>query len=180
MAKHLQFVVFRVGKELFGVNIASVQEIVRVPEVTQVPDAPDFLEGVINLRGRILPVVDLRKRLGLAAAEKSKTSRVLVTEKEGKVVGLLVDAASEVLRITADEIEDPPEMIAAIGVEYITAVAKIEERLVILLDLQKVLSIEDMKKMEAVHRRANSKEYDNLPETRVKGFLEEDVAPPVF
>jgi purine-binding chemotaxis protein CheW len=179
MSKKIQLVVFRLGKELYGVDIASVQEIVRVPEVTQVPDAPAFLEGVINLRGRILPVVDLRKRLRLPAAEKNKASRVLVTEKEKKVVGLLVDAASEVLRINTDEIEEPPEMISAIGVEYITGVAKVEERLIILLDLKRILNVEDIKKMETAHHQILSGEPPVLPQASTKKLAVKSAASPL-
>ncbi len=179
MAKKIQLVVFSLGKELYGVNIASVQEIVRVPGVTHVPDAPAFLEGVINLRGRIVPVIDLRKRLGLVAAEKNKASRVLVTEKEGKVVGLLVDAASEVLRITSEEVEAPPEMISAIGVEYITGVAKIADRLIILLDLRKILSVEDMRKMEGASRQIPAGEQPGLAKASAKGLPVESTAPTV-
>jgi len=147
MAKHMQLVVFNVAKEHYGVSIGSVQEIVRVPDVTEVPDAPIFLEGVINLRGRIVPVVDLRKRLRLQGIEKTKSTRVLITESGGNLVGLLVDSVSEVLRIQPESIEAPPEMISAIGVEYITGVAKVEDRLIILLDLKKILSVEDMRKI---------------------------------
>lgn len=147
MAKNLQLVVFNIGKELYGVGIDNVQEIVRVPEVTEVPDAPAFLEGVINLRGRIVPVIDLRKRLRLQGMEKTKSTRVLITENGKSQVGLLVDSVSEVLKVQPDDIEAPPEMVSAIGVEYITGVAKMEERLIILLDLKKILSIEDMKKV---------------------------------
>jgi purine-binding chemotaxis protein CheW len=177
MAKYIQLVVFRLGKELYGVNIASVQEIVRVPEMTEVPDAPVFLEGVINLRGRIVPVVDLRKRLNLPTAGKTKASRVLVTESEGKAVGLLVDAASEVLKISIEAIDEPPEMISAIGVEYIIGVAKLEDRLIIILDLRKILSLEDIKKVEAVRRQITAAEKESLPPTRAKGFLEEKLGP---
>ena len=95
--------------------------------MTEVPDAPGFLEGVINLRGRIVPVVDLRKRLRMYGKEKTKSTRVLVTENEGSkqgLVGLLVDSVSEVLKIQPDAIDEPPEMVSAIGVEYITGVAK--------------------------------------------------------
>lgn len=147
MAKSLQLVVFNVGKELYGVGIESVQEIVRVPEITEVPDAPDFLEGVINLRGRVVPVIDLRKRLKLQGVDKTKSTRVLITENGKSQVGLLVDSVSEVLKVQPDAIEDPPEMISAIGVEYITGVAKVEERLIILLDLKKILSVEEMKRV---------------------------------
>ncbi len=150
MAKNLQLVVFNIGKELYGVGIESVHEIVKVPDITQVPDAPRFLEGVINLRGKIIPVVDLRKRLNLQGKERNKSSRVLITENEGRLIGLLVDAVSEVLKLHPDAIEAPPEMVSAIGVEYITGVAKVGERLVILLTLQKVLNLDDMKKVVKV------------------------------
>jgi purine-binding chemotaxis protein CheW len=149
MSKNLQLVVFGVGKELYGVGIGSVQEIVRVPDVTEVPDAPNFLEGVINLRGKVIPVIDLRKRLRLDGKEKTKSTRVLVTESTestGHLVGLLVDFVSEVRKVQPEAVEDPPEMVSAVGVGYITGVAKVEEKLIILLDLKKVLDVEDMKK----------------------------------
>jgi purine-binding chemotaxis protein CheW len=153
MAKTIQLVVFSIGKELYGVAIDAVHEIVKVPEITQVPDAPAFLEGVINLRGRIVPVVDLRKRLRLDSKEKTKSSRVLITEHEGRLVGLLVDAVSEVLKIQPDAVEPPPDMISSIGVEYITGVAKAAARLIILLELNRVLSVDDMKKAGAALAR---------------------------
>lgn len=147
MAKNVQFVVFHVGKELYGVGIDAVQEIVRVPDITEVPDAPGFLEGIINLRGRIVPVIDLRKRLRLEGAEMSKSTRVLVTDNSGGLVGLLVDSVSEVRKVQPEAVEDPPEMVSAVGVEYITGVVKADEKLIILLNLKKVLSIEDMRKV---------------------------------
>jgi purine-binding chemotaxis protein CheW len=145
MAKNIQMVVFNIGKELYGVGIDAVHEIVKVPDITEVPDAPSFLEGVINLRGKIVPVVDLRKRMRLAGAERTKSSRVLITENDKRLVGLLVDAVSEVLKLAPESVEAPPEMISSIGVEYITGVAKVEGRLIIILNLQKVMSIEDMR-----------------------------------
>jgi purine-binding chemotaxis protein CheW len=148
MAKNLQLVVFNIGKESYGVGIESVHEIVKVPEITEVPDAPSFLEGVINLRGRIVPVVDLRKRMRLEGKERTKSSRVLITENDGRMVGLLVDAVSEVLKMPPESVEAPPEMVSSVGVEYITGVAKSGEGLIILLNLGKVLSVEDMKKAE--------------------------------
>lgn len=147
MAKNLQLVVFSIGKELYGVGIESVHEIVKVPDITEVPDAPRFLVGVINLRGRIVPVVDLRKRLNLRETERTKSSRVLITENEGRLVGLLVDAVSEVLKVNPESVEAPPGMISAIGIEYITGVAKVEDRLIILLELTKVLSVEYVKEV---------------------------------
>ncbi len=156
MAKHIQMVVFSIGRELYGVGIDAVHEIVKVPDITEVPDAPAFLEGVINLRGKIIPVVDLRKRMKLESRERTKSSRVLITENESRLVGLLVDAVSEVIKIQPESVEAPPEMISSIGVQYITGVAKLEERLIILLNLKKVLSVEEMKTLGAAAEPAAS------------------------
>lgn len=157
MAKYLQLVVFGIGKEFYGVPIETVFEIVRVPDVTAVPDAPDFFEGVINLRGRIVPVVDLRARLRLPRVERTRSSRVLITEIGGRVIGLMVDAVSEVRKLPVEAVEPPPEMIVAVGIEYITGVAKVGERLIIFLDIKKILSVEDMKKVVAtVEQTADS------------------------
>src|SRR5512135_2780640 len=100
MAKELQIVGFRVGRETFGVPISLVHEIVRVPEITSVPESPGFVEGVINLRGKIVSVIDLRKRFGETITSADRKNRILVTAVEGKLVGLIVDAASEVLKIS--------------------------------------------------------------------------------
>ncbi len=154
MAKNLQLVVFNIGKELYGVGIESVHEIVKVPDITEVPDAPAFLKGVINLRGKIVPVVDLRMRMKLDGKEKTKSSRVLITENDGRLVGLLVDAVSEVLKVNPEAVEAPPEMISSVGIEYITGVAKVEGNLIILLNLKKVFSVEDMKKVSTTVEHA--------------------------
>src|ERR1700685_2566182 len=107
MDKDIQIVGFRIGRETFGLPIAMVREIVRVPEITSVPNAPDYIEGVINLRGRIIPVIDLRKRFGDKSGEKSKKNRIVVVELENRSIGLLVHSASEVLRIPPSDIEAP-------------------------------------------------------------------------
>ena len=120
MSKVLQMVGFKVDREFFGVPIEKVKEIVRVPEITHVPDAPEFVEGVINLRGKIVPVVDMRKRLGVKSSEHSRASRVLILDMEKGVVGLIVDSASEILKISDEAIEPPPELVSSIGGDYIT------------------------------------------------------------
>jgi purine-binding chemotaxis protein CheW len=152
MAKGLQIVVFSMGRELFGVSIEEVHEIVRVPEITAVPDAPPFLEGMINLRGKILPVIDLRRRLRLAEAQRDKHTRVLIAEEGGRLVGLLVDAVAEVLRVPEGALEPPPEMISSIGVDYLSAVAKADGRLISLLDFRKVLGRDDLRRATAAAR----------------------------
>ncbi len=140
MVKNNQVVRFMIAGESFGVEISRVHEIVTVPEITKVPDTPDFLEGIINLRGKIISVMDLRKKLRLDGAQRSKKNRILVTEMDGKVVGLIVDEVSEVLRINPDRIEPPPEMVSSVGAEYITGVGRLEDRIILLLDLGKVLN----------------------------------------
>ncbi len=150
MSKSLQTVGFKIGKELFGVDISNVKEIVKVP------DTPDFIEGVINLRGRIVSVIDLKKRFRLGNVDRTKASRILVAEMDGRVVGLLVDAASEVLRLPADSIEPPPDMVSGIGIDYITGVGKIGERIIILLDIKKVLNNGEWRQIAAkVNNEAN-------------------------
>lgn len=145
MSNDLHIVGFRVGAETFGVPITCVHEIVRVPEITNVPDSPAFVEGVINLRGKIVSVVDLRKRFGETQTKLNKKNRVIVVESEGKLVGLIVDAASEVLRIPHSEIEPPPRILADENAGYVTGVGKLKDRLIILVDLQKVLQRGDLR-----------------------------------
>ena len=139
MEKDFQIVGFRIGQETFGLPIAIVREIVRVPEITPVPNAPTYIEGVINLRGRIIPVVDLRKRFGGDIAELNKMSRVVVVELETRVDGLIVNSASEVLRIPPSQIEAPQNIFQEGEINFITGVGKLNGRLVMLLDLSKIL-----------------------------------------
>jgi purine-binding chemotaxis protein CheW len=137
--KDLQVVGFRIGQETFGLPISSVREIVRVPQITAVPNAPDYIEGVINLRGRIIPVVDLRKRFRAGAMESGKRNRIVVVEFEERFIGLVVSSASEVLRIPLSEIEDPRNVFREGELDHVTGVGKSNGRLVILLDLRKIL-----------------------------------------
>ncbi|MFZ3201447.1 MAG: chemotaxis protein CheW [Candidatus Acidiferrales bacterium] len=139
MDKELQVVGFRIGRETFGLPIAMVREIVRVPEITSVPNAPDYIEGVINLRGRIIPIVDLRKRFGVKSGEPSKKNRIVVVELGARAIGLIVNSASEVLRIPPSEIEEPHSVFQEGELDFITGVGKLNGRLVILLDLNRIL-----------------------------------------
>lgn len=136
----LQLVSFMIGEEEFGVDILVVQEIIRMLQVTKVPNAPDFVDGVINLRGRIIPVIDLRCKLGMPRKERDKDTRIVVVEVAGKTVGFIVDAVTEVLRIPSNITEAPPEIVAGVNSEFIKAVGKLEDRLLILIDIEKVLS----------------------------------------
>lgn len=139
MDKELQVVGFRIGRETFGLPISMVREIVRVPEITAVPNAPDYIEGVINLRGRIIPVVDLRKRFGVKSTEANKKNRIVVVELGARAIGLVVNSASEVLRIPPSEIEEPHSVFQEGELDFITGVGKLKGRLVILLDLNRIL-----------------------------------------
>lgn len=156
MAKDLQLVGFRVGKEIFGVPINLVHEIVRVPEITAVPDAPECIEGVINLRGKIISIVDLRKRFGETQIEASRKNRILVAEIDNKMVGLIVDAASEVIRLPESEIEAPPEVFEESDVKYVTGVGKLNGRLVILIDLTKILQKGELRRLGDMATPANA------------------------
>src|SRR5689334_24089797 len=147
MAKDLQLVGFRIGKETFGVPIDLVHEIVRVPEITAVPDAPEYVEGVINLRGKIVSVIDLRKRFGEKRIERNRKNRILVAEIEKKMVGLIVDAASEVLRVCPEEIDEPPDVLEDAEIKYVTGVGKLKGRLVILVDLAKIIQKGELQKL---------------------------------
>jgi purine-binding chemotaxis protein CheW len=148
MEKELQVVGFRIGNETFGVRIGSVREIVRVPEITAVPSAPETVEGVINLRGKIIPVMDLRKRFGQTEIQADKKNRILVVELNNKLVGLIVNAASEVLKIAPSEIEAPGNLFAEGESGYVTGVGKLKGRLIILLDIAKLLHRPEFKRFE--------------------------------
>lgn len=150
MDKELQVVGFRIGQETFGVPIALVREIVRVPAITSVPNAPDYIEGVINLRGRIIPVVDLRKRFREKVGERTKKNRIVVVELESRLIGLLVNSASEVLRIPPSEIEAPHDVFQEGELNYITGVGKLRGRLIILLDLNKILQRGELRRLDDV------------------------------
>jgi len=148
MEKDCQVVGFRIGNETYGVRIASVREIVRVPEITIVPNAPEAIEGVINLRGKIIPVMDLRKRFGNVDIQPDKKNRILVVELETRLLGLIVSSASEVLKIPPSEIEPPGTVFAEGESSYVTGVGKLKGRLIILLDIARLLRRPEFKKFE--------------------------------
>ena len=146
--KELQLVSFRVGSEDFGVDILQVQEINRMVEITGVPQAPPFIEGVINLRSKVVPIINLRRRFNIETKEPDKNTRIVVVDINGDKLGLIVDAVSEVLRLSVDSIEPPPELVTGVNSEYIKGVARLENRLLIFLDLSKVISTEELASLE--------------------------------
>jgi purine-binding chemotaxis protein CheW len=136
----MQLVVFELGDESYAVDISRVQDINRMQEITEIPHAPESVVGVINLRGRVIPVIDLRKRFGLPDAVRTKDTRIVVVHLEGNLIGVIVDAVSQVLRIPADIVEPPSPVLAGVDSRYLRGIAKLDDRLVILLDLDFVLS----------------------------------------
>jgi purine-binding chemotaxis protein CheW len=148
MGKELHIVGFRIGRETFGVPISLVHEIVRVPDITCVPDSPEYVEGVINLRGKIISVVDLRKRFGEKQITATRKNRILVVEVENKMVGMIVDSASEVLKVPDSEVDRPPIVFEEGEVNYVTGVGKLKGRLIILVDLTKILQKGELRRLE--------------------------------
>ena len=143
-----QLVVFQLGAELYGVEISRVHEIIRLQQVTRVPHSPPFVEGDINLRGKVISVINLRRRFGLPIADDTRAGRIVVVDINDQVVGMVVDGVSEVLRISSSTIEPPSPAVAGIDSEYLQGIAKLPERLVILLDLDRVLTREERRALE--------------------------------
>ncbi len=138
-AELLQLVSFHLGGEEYALEILKVQEIIRMVDLTRVPNSPDFVEGVINLRGKVIPVIGLRRRFNLEARQRDAHSRIIVVEVNGSVVGFEVDAVNEVLRIPADTVEPPPRLAKAER-EYVSGVGKLNNRLLLLLDVDRLMT----------------------------------------
>ena len=146
----IQLVIFKLGRESFGVEIASVQGIIKMQAITRLPQAPPFIEGVTNLRGQILPVIDLRKRLGVPQTDLTADTRMVIVNLSGTTVGMVVDSVDEVLRINEDIIEALPPISVSVDSQFIRGIAKSGQDLVILLDLFKVLSTFETKTLETI------------------------------
>lgn len=144
-----QYVIFRLGETHFGVEIGQVMRVVRLSPITRVPRAPHFLEGVINYHSQVVPVVDLKKRMALPdGPEYGDAARILIVELATQPVGMLVDAVAGIARLPEEAIEPPPEMVAQVNGIYLTGVARHEERLTMLLDLSRVLTVEEVAEVE--------------------------------
>lgn len=139
----LQLVTFTLGGEEYAVDILKVQEINRMKEITRVPNAPYYVEGVINLRGKVIPVVSLRKMFGLPEEENRMNQKIMIMDIQGTTIGLIVDTVSEVLRISANIVEPPPAMTYNVSTEFISGIAKLEDRLIILLDMDRLIGKEE-------------------------------------
>lgn len=138
-----QLVVFDLAGEHYGVDISAVEGIIKMQNITRMPQSPEFVEGVTNLRGSVLPVIDLRKRFGQPGCEADKDTRIVVVDMEGTKVGIIVDAVSEVLRVPEETIEATPPMVTSVDTSFIRGIAKLADRLIILLDLPKVLTLQE-------------------------------------
>ena len=143
-----QLVVFDLAQEAYGVDINVVREIIRMQEITSVPKAPEFVKGVIPLRGRVIPVVDLRRRFALPEAEHTKDSRIVVVDISGQDIGMVVDAVTEVMRIPLSSVAPPSAIITSADSDYLQGIAKLESKLIILLDLDRVFSEEEKQLLE--------------------------------
>lgn len=133
-----QLVVFSVANESFGIDISTVQEIIRLQQVTDVPNAPMYVKGIINLRGKVIPIIDLREKLGFIGGEETSASRIVVVDIHGSTVGMIVDSVSEVLRLSNDAIEKPSSIIESYE-RYLRGIGKLDEKLIMLLDIESIV-----------------------------------------
>jgi purine-binding chemotaxis protein CheW len=146
----IQLVSFRLAQEEYGIEITHVQEIILLGEITRVPQTPEYIKGLINLRSSVIPIVDLRLRLGLPRGEPTDDTRIMVVNVAGKTIGIVVDAVSQVLRISRDQIAPPPATVAGLGREFLRGLVKLDQRLLILLDIDEILTREQAAAVEAV------------------------------
>ena len=149
-----QFISFTIGSEEYGLEMLRAREVIRMRQITWVPKAPSCLKGIINLRGDIIPIVDLRNRLGLQSVEQTDMTRVIIVEVDGRPVGMIVDSASQVVRIPADQLDPPPPMLGAAAHNFITGVGKLEDRLIITIDTDRVLSAEELNQISGYLKTA--------------------------
>lgn len=145
-----QLVVFELANEHYGLDISAVEGIIKMQAITKMPQAPAFVEGVTNLRGTVVPVIDLRKRFSLPVLEHTKDTRIVVVYMEKTKIGMIVDGVSEVLRIPEESIEPTPPMVSTVNTAFIRGIAKLDGRLVTLLDLTKVLSYEEQSNLSKI------------------------------
>ncbi len=149
-SRAIQVVSFTVGEEEYGVHIEDVQEVVRMPEITHLPQTIDFIKGVINLRGNIIPVIDMRERFNMEGKLYTAITRVIVIKLEDKLAGMIVDAVSQVLVLNEEDIEEAPDIIHGISKEFIEGIGKVNDDLIIILNIQKILTAEETKKIKDI------------------------------
>ena len=145
-----QMISFAISDEDYGVDIQTVKEVIRKKEITRLPKAPAFVKGVINLRGDVIPIIDLRERFNMEQQEYTNMTRVIVVEVEGRSIGMVVDSVSHVLRIEEGQIEPPPPCVGKVSEEYIRGVGKVDDKLIVLLNINHILSTEEKIELEKV------------------------------
>lgn len=139
-----QLVVFGLADELYGIDINTVREIVTMQRVTRVPKVPEYIEGIINLRGNVIPVIDLRKKLGLKVKEHTKDTRIVVVEVASETVGLVVDSVSEVMRVPKASIEPRSALIGDLESDPVEGIVRLEDRLIILVDIARIVTTREL------------------------------------
>ncbi len=147
-ADSMQLISFNLGEETYGIEITKIREIIRMGQITQVPETPHYIKGLINLRSTVIPVIDLRSRFGLTEGELTDDSRIMVLNVGTRTIGIVVDAVSEVLRVTGDQISEAPPTVASLGNEYMTGLVRLEEQLLILLDVDHLFGSEQLSEMD--------------------------------
>jgi purine-binding chemotaxis protein CheW len=168
-----QLISFLVGDEVYGLDILRVKEVIRIREITRLPKAPSFVRGIINLRGDVIPIIDLRDKFGLELHEYTATTRVIVVDVDEKLVGMVVDAASQVVRMPADQIDPPPPIVGGLSAEYIKGVGKLDDRLVILLNIDRILTQEEKVELKKMEKSINESAGSGMEGTKADAPAEE-------
>jgi purine-binding chemotaxis protein CheW len=145
-----QLVVFELANEFYGINIALVESIIKMQAITQLPQTPSYVKGVTNLRGSVLPVINLRTRFALEAKEDTRQTRIIIVTMGNIKVGVVVDGVSEVLRVSDESIEPLPALVNTVDSAFLKGIVRLEDRLIILLELSKVLNLDEQKSLEAL------------------------------
>jgi purine-binding chemotaxis protein CheW len=143
----IQIVCFKIGSEEYGIEILKVQEILKLPKVTKLPKSADYIKGVIDLRGKVIPIINLGKRFGIEFSAESESSRAIVVDIKGKRIGLEIDSVSHVIKIDSKDIEPPPPVVKGISGRYIIGIGKLKEGYVVILDINQIFSPEELKAM---------------------------------
>jgi purine-binding chemotaxis protein CheW len=146
----MQVVCFKIGNEEYGIEILKVQEILKLPKVTKLPKSADYIIGVIDLRGQVIPIIDLSKRFGITDKSESGNLRAIVVDIGGKKVGLAIDSVSHVVKVDSKDIEPPPPIVKGISGRYIIGIAKVEGGFVVILDINQIFSHEELNAMNLV------------------------------
>lgn len=146
----MQLVSFRLAQEEYGIEITKVQEIILMGEITRIPQTPEYIKGLINLRSSVIPIVDLRLRFGLAEETVTDETRIMVVNTSGKTIGIVVDAVSEVLRVSHEQIAPPPPTVVGLGRDYLTGLVRFDKRLLIMLDIDKILNNDESQLVASV------------------------------